>query len=59
MVLNLYSQAFFDRPFSQTVRKMGWELFRVTDWSELLLFARDFARLKYGTEDGGMSCQSV
>lgn len=48
MVLNLYSQAFFDRPFAKSVRKMGWELFRVTDWSELLQFAREFSRLKYG-----------
>ena len=48
MVLNLYSQAFFDRPFAKSAKKMGWELFRVTDWSELLQFAREFSRLKYG-----------
>ena len=48
MVLNLYRKEFLERPFGQAVARMGWELFRVTDWSELLQFAREFARLKYG-----------
>ena len=48
MVLNLYSQNFFDGAFAKSVIPMGWELYRVTDWSELTLFAREFARLKYG-----------
>jgi hypothetical protein len=48
MVLNLYNKSFLERVFAQRVMKMGWELFRVTDWSELLQFAREFARLKYG-----------
>jgi hypothetical protein len=48
MVLNLYSKNFFDRAFAKSAIPMGWELFRVTDWSELTQFAREFARLKYG-----------
>lgn len=49
MVLNLYSATWLTLPFAEQVKSMGWELFRVTDWSELLKFAREFSRLKYGS----------
>lgn len=49
MVLNLYNETFFKTPFCAASRQMGWEIFRVTDWSGLLEFAREFARLKYGS----------
>lgn len=48
MVLNLYYEGFLDMPFCQEVKKMGWEIFRIEDWSGLLAFARDFAKRKYG-----------
>lgn len=48
MVLNLYAPQFLESAFAKASRAMGWELFRVTDWSELLGFAREFARKKYG-----------
>lgn len=48
MVLNLYNPHFLNSNFSRLSKAMGWELYMVTDWSELLGFARDFARRKYG-----------
>lgn len=50
MVLNLPTKHFLKSVFARTSQDMGWELFRVTDWSELLQFAREFARRKYASK---------
>jgi hypothetical protein len=47
MVLNLY------RPQEQIpvlvrAAKEGWNIFRVTDWAQLVTFAREFSRQQYG-----------
>ena len=53
MVLNLYNKSFLENEFSKACKNMGWEMFMVTDWSGLLQFAREFARLKYGQKKVG------
>jgi len=50
MVLQLYNDSFLQGPFAKQARQMGWEMFRVNDWSGLLDFARKFSKLKYGRE---------
>lgn len=48
MVLNLWDRGFMESQFSQAVKSLGWDMFEVKDWSGLLDFAREFAKLKYG-----------
>ena len=50
MVLNLYRPETLQKPFFQTVEKMGWQLYRVGDWSQLIQFSREFAKQKYGAD---------
>lgn len=52
MVLNLWNESFLQNAFSQSAKKLGWEMFMVKDWSGLLSFAREFAKLKYGRKKG-------
>ena len=49
MVLNLYNESFLSSPFAESVKAMDWKLFMVKDWSGLLEFAREFAKIKYGS----------
>lgn len=48
MVLNLYSDRFLKAGFAVDAKRIGWEMFMVSDWSGLLEFAQEFSRLKYG-----------
>ena len=48
MVLNLYRESFLRCPFAKRVQELGWEMFAVKDWSDLLAFSREFSRMKYG-----------
>lgn len=47
MVLNLY-QDWMKSPDLVRAAEMGWSIFVVRTWDELVKFAREFSRLKYG-----------
>ncbi|MEW6284006.1 MAG: vWA domain-containing protein, partial [Candidatus Eremiobacterota bacterium] len=46
LVLNLY-RAVEENPFLVRCREAGWNVHRVTGWEELVVFAREFSRLRY------------
>lgn len=47
MVLNLWNPEAFKQPFFVQARKLGFALHRVTDWAELVSFAREFSRRQF------------
>lgn len=47
LVLNLWNQDAFQQPFFVQARKLGFALHRVTDWAELVSFAREFSRRQF------------
>jgi hypothetical protein len=50
MVLNLYQPVSANADLVRA-DKEGWRIARVQTWEDLLQFARDFSRLKYGPDD--------
>lgn len=55
LVLNLWSQDAFKQPFFVQARQLGFALHRVTDWAELVVFAREFSRRQFGLKAGSRS----
>ncbi len=58
MVLNLYNPMTLKQPFFQEVMKLGWQLFPVSDWEQLVAFSKDFARRTYGQDKEASSRSS-
>lgn len=50
MVLNLWNEEFFKQPYYKKASEMGWDIHRVTDWKQLVEFARAFSRRQYYRE---------
>lgn len=46
MVLHLWANQ-RDRPFFSLVEQMGWRIFELKQWEDLVAFARDFARERF------------
>ncbi|MCA9791363.1 MAG: VWA domain-containing protein [Candidatus Eremiobacteraeota bacterium] len=46
MVLHLWANQ-RERPFFALVEEMGWRIFEISQWEDLVAFARDFARERF------------
>lgn len=55
MVLNLWSENFFNTPFARDARAMGWDIHRVANWEQLVDFARSFSQRQYYRDPVGRS----